>query len=101
MQFIDFDETKRIKARCAENVANEVTTRSISEGELFRMVEDECEREAFGDACTGLQILASYGWSDALYGGVDREDSPLYRFEDDVFDEAKRLLEDAEINVFE
>lgn len=98
---VNFEDTKRIMAQVAENVANEVDTKSIGADELFSMVDDECERVAFGDVCTGLQILASYGWSDALRGGVDYEDSPLRKFEDDVFDAAKELLEVEGVNVYE
>lgn len=100
MEFI-FSDTERLVNRCAENVANEVSARSVGEDELWRMVEVESENVAYGYVCNGLQILASYGWSDALYGGVDREDSPLYRFQDDVFERAKELLEDEGIEVYD
>lgn len=96
---VNFDETKRLVEKCAENVACVVFCERAYDDELWQKIGDEAEALAYGDVCNGLQILASYGWSDALYGGVDREDSPLYQFEDDVHTRVIELLEDEGIEV--
>lgn len=56
------------------------------------LVIENCAR-ATSDMCTGLAVLAKYGWSDALVG-CDREDSPQWQFENDVYTRAKQMLED-------
>ena len=95
---VNFEDTKRLVSECAELVAAEVFGSSIDSDRLWGMVEETCEDHAHGDVCYGLQILASYGWSDAL-DGVVREDSPLYLFEDDVMERVKQLLENEGIEI--
>ena len=95
---VNFDDTKRLVNECAKHVADDIRE-SISDYELEKMVVEHCENEVFGNVCNGLQILASYGWSDALTGGVDYEESPLYLFEDDVLELVKELLEDEGIEI--
>ena len=45
-----------------------------------------------GDRETALALIAHYGWSDALIGGVDQEDSPIEKFKTEVCDLAKEYL---------
>ena len=97
---VNFEDTKRLVNQCAERIANEID-HDVREDALWPMVEDECEQFAHGDVCNGLQILASYGWSDALDGSVDYEDSPLHRFEDDVQERVVQLLWNENIEVME
>ena len=96
---VDFNETERMVDRCAKAVACVVFNDVAHYDELWSKVEDECFAFAHGYVTNGLQILASYGWSDALDGGVDREDSPLYLFEDDVMERVKQLLENEGIEI--
>lgn len=98
---VNFNDTERLVGRCADRVACVVMCERISYDELWQKVEDESEAIAFGNVCNGLQIIASYGWSDALYGGVDREDSPLNQFQDDVINKVVALLEDEGIEVYD
>lgn len=56
------------------------------------LVIENCDR-ATSDMCDGLAVIAKYGWSEALVG-CDREDSPQWQFESDVYNLAKDLLED-------
>lgn len=96
---VNFEDTKRLVSECAELIAAEVFGSSIDSDRLWGMVEETCEDHAHGDVCCGLQILASYGWSDALEGGVDHEDSPMRLFEDDVHERVVDLLEDEGIEI--
>ena len=89
---VNFEDTKRLIAQCVENVVNEVWDDTTSD-ELESLVDNEVERVAYGDVCCGLQILASYGWSDALAGNVANEDSPIRLFGNDVYDRVVGLLE--------
>lgn len=95
---VNFEDTKRLVSQCAKRIAGEIDE-DIHEDALWPMVEDECEQFAHGDVCNGLQILASYGWSDALHGGVDYEDSPIRLFEEDVYKRVEQLLWDDDIAV--
>lgn len=97
---VNFDDTKRLVNTCAKSVADEVTGRSINDDDLWKIIEAKCEDVAYGYVCNGLQILASYGWSDALAGGDGYETSPLYEFENDVHVRVLELLDDEGINVY-
>jgi len=98
---VNFEDTKRLVNKCAKSVADVVFCERIGDDELWQKIEDEAEAMAYGYVTNGLQILASYGWSDALYGGVDREDSPLYQFEEDVHNMVIELLEGEGIEVYD
>lgn len=98
---VNFSDTERLVNKCAESVANVVFCGAICDDELYKKIEEQCESVAYGNVCNGLQILASYGWSDALYGGVDREDSPLYQFEEDVHNRVIELLYAEGIDVYD
>lgn len=59
---------------------------------LTELVTEKCEGFG-GDRCTGLALIAHYGWTAALYGGVDFDDSPINEFMVDVQELAKAYLE--------
>lgn len=49
----------------------------------------------------GLILIAKYGWSKAVSGDVDYEDSPIAQYEDDVADAARGLCWDKGIEIID
>jgi hypothetical protein len=93
------DEVRRQARDCAEWVANEVTADTDS-GTVYKLVERHCEDVLLGNRGRALQVIGYYGWADALMGGAaDYEDSPIYLFEEDVYEIAAELLEEQGIKV--
>ena len=65
---------------------------------VWSMAMDECERVT-QHRDNKAYVVINYGLHGALVGDVDPEDSPLYLFEDDVYNTVQAKLADHDIDV--
>jgi len=92
---------RRWLPRIAQNVADEYDPDTkVDASEIWEFIESECERY-MTYAHDGLVLVAAYGWSDAVVGGVDYEDGPRRLFENDAYGFVKQALEDKGIEIIE
>lgn len=94
---IEPENIKRYINEAAEWVRAEVSA-SPDKYEVYDLIEKKC-RWMTDNVVVALTIINSYGWSGALYGDVDYEDSPQYKFEDAVCDRVKEMLLDDGIEI--
>ena len=88
------NSVRRTVVEYAEHVAAEFGGPEAKAYDVWNEIERYCEDKLFGSRSTAMLVIGRYGWADALKGGVDYEDSPLHMFEDDVYSEVERILED-------
>ena len=74
---------------------------TITRQDFDEAVDNECNEHYGVYACEGLTLIAAYGWSDAVKGGVDYEDSPIELFKQDVAEVAEMYLLDKGIEIID
>ena len=94
---IEPEDTKRYIEEAAEWVRDEFVA-NPEKHEVYELIEKKCRRMT-DNVVVALTVINSYGWSEALYGDVDYEDSPQYKFEDAVYDRVKEMLLDDGIEI--